>query len=352
MRKQIWITGVAILALCLLFPLILHKKAEQPKTVAPEQIEPASSKGNQASSSNQPSQSQAARSTERQQASNVLRTLALPPSATPLASAIAQTNPVAAHALELWQTPIEFYGKVVDENSNAIAGAQVSFHWVEVPDETGNRSTNTETDAEGLFSLHDARGPSLSVSVSKNGYYPQRGGAKYGPSESPQFSADPQNPVIFFLRKKGTPAESLVTLNHSYRIPRDGTPVSIDLVSGANTTGENGNLVVRCWTKDQGKKSGEKYDWRSVVSVPGGGIVLTDEEFPFSAPESGYKPSIEINMPEDKAHWQSEGNLKFYYRLADGRFGRMTFSMIAGGQHFCLIDSVLNPSGSRNLEPK
>jgi hypothetical protein len=38
-------------------------------------------------------------------------------------------------------------------------------------------------------------------------------------------------------------------------------------------------------------------------------------------------------------------------QVADGRYGRMTFSMIAGGQHFCMIDSVLNPSGSRNLEP-
>jgi hypothetical protein len=29
----------------------------------------------------------------------------------------------------------------------------------------------------------------------------------------------------------------------------------------------------------------------------------------------------------------------------------MIFSMIAGGHHFCMINSVLNPSGSRNLEP-
>ncbi len=36
--------------------------------------------------------------------------------------------------------------------------------------------------------------------------------------------------------------------------------------------------------------------------------------------------------------------------MADGRYGRMTFSMIAGGQHFCMIDSFLNPSGARNWE--
>ena len=83
----------------------------------------------------------------------------------------------------------------------------------------------------------------------------------------------------------------------------------------------------------------------------GWGLVLTNEEFAFLAPESGYKPSVEINMLADRPDWSSQVDLKFYYRLADGRYGRMTFSMIAGGQHFCMIDSVLNPTGSRNLEP-
>jgi hypothetical protein len=88
-----------------------------------------------------------------------------------------------------------------------------------------------------------------------------------------------------------------------------------------------------------------------VLAVPGGGLVRTNEEFAFLAPESGYEPSFEINMLADRPDWNSQVDLKFYYLLRDGRYGRMTFSMIAGGQHFCMIDSVLNPSGSRNLEP-
>ena len=120
--------------------------------------------------------------------------------------------------------------------------------------------------------------------------------------------------------------------------------------AGANSNGENGHLVVQCWTNDQGKRSGEKYDWRCILAIPGGGIVATDEEFPFSAPEIGYKPMLEISMPADRTNWNSQVDLKFYYRLADRRYGRMTFSMIAGGQHFCMVDSFLNPSGSRNLE--
>jgi hypothetical protein len=142
----------------------------------------------------------------------------------------------------------------------------------------------------------------------------------------------------------------LVALKRNYRIPRDGTPFAIDLASGHATKEANGNLVVQCWTQDQGKPRGQKYDWRCRITIPGGGIITTDEEFAFLAPEMGYKPSLEIIMPADRPDWKSDTGLKFYYQLSDGRYGRMTFSMIAGGDHFCLIESFLNPSGSRNLE--
>jgi hypothetical protein len=89
-----------------------------------------------------------------------------------------------------------------------------------------------------------------------------------------------------------------------------------------------------------------------IVTIPGGGLVPEDEEFPFLAPDTGYQPSAEINMPADQNGWQNDVDLNFYYQLADGNYGRMTFSMIAGGQHFFMINSVLNPSGSQNLEPQ
>jgi len=125
---------------------------------------------------------------------------------TALEAAGGATSFEMAQILAAWQTPIEFYGKVVDEHSNAVSGVKVNFHWVDAPREDGNRTTNTESDAEGLFSLHGQRGPSLSVTISKEGYYAaHRGeqGFKYGPFGNPDFSPDQRNPIIFYLRKKG-----------------------------------------------------------------------------------------------------------------------------------------------------
>jgi hypothetical protein len=341
MRKSIWITCVVVLAVCL---LLLFKTTHHQNTASPEQSEAVT---------NQPSQPlEQPKAVENQQASNTSRTTAVPPVVVAQAVVPGESNAVNPQLLTDWQAPIEFYGKVIDENSNPVSSVNIHFRWMELPAKDGARTSDAQSDTEGLFSLHGKRGRSLTVWFGKDGYYSSQGGQKtflyaLGPDI---LSPDPQNPVVFHLRKQGKP-ESLVTLNNSYRIPRDGTPVSVDLATGANTTGTSGNFVVQCWTNDQGKKSGEKYDWRCLITIPGGGVVPTDEEFAFLAPENGYALTNEIAMPADRTNWTSQVDLKFFYRLADGRYGRMTFSMIAGGQHFCLIDSVLNPTGSRNLEP-
>ena len=340
MRKLIWITGTAVLALCLLLLLLKStEKADLPK---------------ESKMINEQSPSR------RVQSQAVESALAMSPSATrpDLEGEMARHRTVSAsnayiqERLALWQAPIEFYGKVVDENSNAVSGASIHFRWIETPAEDGEKTEDTQTDSGGLFSLHGKLGRSLMVQFSKNGYVSSQGGQKgflYALGQDIH-SPDPQNPVIFTMRKKGTP-EPLLAMKRNYRIPRDGTPLSIDLSTGETANGENGDFVVRCWTKDEGKLSGQKYDWRCVITVPNGGLVLSDEEFPFLAVENGYKPSTEINMPADRPDWKNDVDLKVFFRVADGRYGRMKFSMVAGGQHFCMIDSVLNLTGSRSLEP-
>ena len=341
MRPKILIFCGLVLAVCVWF--LLRRAPEPPKTEAPEV---------QAPLTNQPLASQPAPPAKVAPAQNPAPSQ--PPPA--VAAAVQRGSPEGLNEIQQriladWQRPIEFYGKVVDENTNPVAGAKISFQWVETPKEEGTRHSDAQSDAEGLFSLHDAHGPSLIVWVSKEGYYASHKGQWGFSYTHGDFHPDGGSPVIFLLHKKGA-GENLIGVKQNYRVARDGTPLGIDLATGKATTGGSGDFVVQCWTDDQGKASGQKYDWHCVVTIPGGGVVPTDEEFAFQAPEKGYAPTNGIAMPADRTDWTSDVDLKFYYRLADGRYGRMTFSMIAGGQHFCMIDSVLNPSGSRNLEPQ
>jgi hypothetical protein len=340
MRKSVWIICFIAAALCVL--LIMSKRYQ--RTDAPQEVTISSNEQNQTAP--QPAEQR------------VVAQPAIPVAPLNIVSAVSPVVPVAdsntvdPRVLAAWQASITFYGKVIDENSNPVSGVKIHFRWSEKPTEDGMRTVDTQSDSQGLFALQGVFGRSLTVWFNKDGYYSsQRGQKSFNYALGPDiYSPDSQNPTIFNLHSKGN-GETLVSLKQNYRIPRDGTPLAIDLTTGKTTTGQDGNLVVQCWTKDDGKRPGERYDWRCVVSIPGGGAIETEDEFAFQAPESGYVPSIEIDMPADQPNWQDNADLKFYYQLADGLYGRMTFSMIAGGHHFCMINSVFNPNGSRNLEP-
>lgn len=340
MRKSIWITCVVVLAVCL---LLLFKATQHQKTALPEQGEALT---------NQPTQPEPPKAVENRQVPNTLQ----PPSATPIVQVLATTNSVGAKRLALWQAPIEFYGKVVDENSNAVAGAQVTFHWTEIPTELGNRTSTTSSDAGGLFSLHGQRGPDLIVTVSKEGYYvPHRGqwGFHYALS-SDIFSPDPQNPVVFKLHKKGN-GESLITSSFPVgvgaiaQLHHDGTPVELDLFKGAEVPAGGGQLKLEFWRAITNRNA-NIFDWKCQLTVPGGGLVETLEEFAFLAPESGYQPSIVIDMPATNQVWQGEIRSKYYMQLPDGKCGRIDFYFSPFNGVFT-VQSAINPTGSRNLEP-
>ncbi len=253
--------------------------------------------------------------------------------------------------LNEWRTPIEFYGKVVDENGNPVEGAQIEFSCTDLSP-AGNSYYRTTSDADGLFSLNNVQGKLLVVrSIVKDGYYVSKQNRNnfFYAGENENFIPEFGNPVVFHLRKKGQ-AEPLITFKKSFRIPRDGTPVEINFLSGKTTALGSGHLRVECWTQDKGRKSGQMYDWKCLITVPSGGLQIATNEFNFLAPEDGYQAGFEIDMPETASNWSSDVEYKFFLKLADGKYGRMTFAMIAGGDHFCMIESSLNPSGSRNLE--
>jgi hypothetical protein len=149
MRKSILFFCIVVLAVCLW--LVLHGRPGQSKTETP-------------------------------QAQIPVPTLSQPPQGQPIAPTPAQTTPtsnailnavfrnsavasneIQQRALQKWQAPIDFYGKVIDENSNAVIGANITFKWTETPTEDGNRTFAAQSDNDGLFSLRDAHGPARRI---------------------------------------------------------------------------------------------------------------------------------------------------------------------------------------------
>jgi len=255
--------------------------------------------------------------------------------------------------LNEWRTPIEFYGKVVDENMNPVASAEVDFDCNDIS-RTGTSFYHTQSDVDGLFSIKNIQGKILGATVSKQGYYTSKrdnNNFEYGDRYN-HFVPDANNPVVFHLRKKGI-AEPLIAIGFPgfakiVQLRRDGSPVEIDLMKGAIVPVGNGLLKLELWG-DPIERSTRTFNWKCRLSVEGGGLIETDKEFDFKAPENGYEPSIGIEMPASGEKWRTEIKRKYFIQLPGGKYGRIEFYLLARNGVYT-IQSFINPSGSRNLE--
>lgn len=263
-----------------------------------------------------------------------------------------------AREKQIWDsnlaTPINFYGKVVDEKNTPIAGAEVN---VSFSDSiwTGNTKRSVTTDADGLFHV-EGHGLGIVVMVSKKDYYRIKesdgrfGYAKSAGAVDPHPA--PNNPAIFMLRKMGQ-TEPLVKFEGDFPISSNGASVPVDLSSGRTANGKQ-SIAVEAWIspRPQNPNSNQPYDWRCRVSVPGGGLIERKGDFDFEAPESGYRPADEINTPASLgAKWRSQIVKHYFVKLGSDNYARVEFTMTAGGERFFTIQSFLNPKpGDRNLE--
>jgi hypothetical protein len=279
---------------------------------------------------------------------------------------VSQAAPNTTHAateeqrqqfIKNWQASIDFYGKVVDENTNPVEGASVHFEWDESPMTDVPKTFSTKSDMAGLFSLEGQHGRVLDVSVAKEGYYSSKkdkAGFIYALTDN-SFSPSIFNPVIFHLHKKGL-GESLIGetfppgIGQIWQLHHDGTPIELDLLNGSQNVTGGGQLKLEFW-RDISHINVQPFDWKLQLSITGGGFIGTDEEFAFQAPASGYQSPVVIDMPSTNQNWLGELRTKYYFQMPDGKYGRIDLYLLPRNGAF-IIQSVINPSSSRNLEPQ
>lgn len=277
----------------------------------------------------------------------------IPPAA--LEEADQERRSLVVEAVEsMLNTPITFYGKVIDQHGDPVPNARVGYSLLDKFNESGSNA-HTYADNDGHINISGVKGAVLGVSVSKEGYYKihnvsnQRFAYGYGTDSSVKPAPTRDNPAVFILHKMGE-MESLIRLeNPSFRLRKDGTPVIVDLATGRESSA--GQFKVQAWTGERIPDGPRFYDWRCRVSVPGGGLVERRGELDFEAPVEGYREFDEIVMPKDAERWTKDVKKSYFIRLPDGRHARISFSFTSGGYHYFRIDSYLNPKpGSRNLE--
>lgn len=265
----------------------------------------------------------------------------------------AVSNNVDPRIMRLMQAPIEFYGKVLDDNSNVVSEADISFNWTDLTARGFENSATAKSDNEGLFSLKDKQGASLTVSVSKQGYYPRNGIFWYTPDRGP-FRSDKNNPYVFRLHQKG-PGVDLITSQYGMspdfpiHIPRDGTPVRVDLMQ--RKVGGAGQMIIT-ENKPESKDWQHATQWSFNMEIPDGGFRGENDEYPYEAPADGYQSLVRFDFQKNLPNWTTGIRTNFYVKFGNPPvYGRLQIQtgIYNGGAY---LTYAINPSGSRDLEPK
>lgn len=256
-----------------------------------------------------------------------------------------------------FNTPIAFYGRVMDQYGDPIPDADVRLSANDKAFGGHPSQYVRKTDIDGRFWIEGIVGITLGVEISKPGYHSippaygkvtSSGLFEYGLSSQGSHRSSKDAPTIFTLLKVGT-IEPLVKIGKkNFRMARDGSPLSIAVdEQGAH------QVILRCWSQElQRPETQRQYDWRLEVTVAKGGLLRREDAFAFEAPQDGYVSSETIEMLASMGNqWRSFFERSYFIKFDDGTFARANLEMQAEGDHFVVWESFFNPKpSSRNLE--
>jgi len=252
---------------------------------------------------------------------------------------------------------IDFYGQIIDQDSNALSGATIEVsirHWT-MPDPivllAGSKEIYVEqnSDANGRFEIHGEKGDGVYIeSIQKSGYELEPGQRNYG-----TVNGSFESPVMIKMWSTNI-HEQLVTGEKKFQIVPDGRPYVIDLSKG--TIAESGGGDLKAWIKYAAPATrGQLSDWSCELDVINGGLL----EQPlgsamFSAPAEGYVPAFQSLQQIKGGQRGSSGEHLFYVRLKNGQeYGRIAIGFYAPFNNqtpgLIRLSYAINPSGSRIL---
>jgi hypothetical protein len=265
---------------------------------------------------------------------------------------------VISNFIESKNVPVEFYGQVIDQDSNALAGVDVKVivqqlimpNSAEVDIAATNIPIEQITGTDGRFEISGVEGASFDLeSIQKAGYEvesPRRGYQPIGGSF--------EQPVIFKMWNTNIHGQ-LITGDEKFSIVPDGRPYFINLTTGAINESGTGDLKVWIQYTNQIVR-GQLYDWSAGIDVANGGLFEEQNlnSAMYSAPANGYVPNFELQQQIKGGQEGQIGSRRFYVVLNNGsEYGKITINLYAPFNDqipgLIRLSYVINPSGSTIL---
>lgn len=261
-----------------------------------------------------------------------------------------------------WRTPIEFFGKVVDENNVPVSDATVEIEWngpskLYGGDGVGHRTLRSTSN--GLFTVTGIQGKGLSVRVSKEGYHIRKSSNnasfEYAGFWEPNFiEPDRNNPIVFHLVKKRE-AEPTYHLDSRVIVKAPALEAHLDLLSKPVQRAAPSDLFIRI-TRPPDASHQKPFDWKIEIEGRNGSeLAESEEEFMTLAPAEGYQARLLREHKElTSGSWPK---IRFYVRSKARNFyaaveiEAAAYYPFAGEPGAALfVTATINPTNSPNLE--
>ncbi|MBB5353141.1 hypothetical protein HNR46_003394 [Haloferula luteola] len=257
-----------------------------------------------------------------------------------------------------YSTPIDFWGKVVDQNGNPIVGVKAD---IVIDEQAGMKSYVVFSDEKGLFELLGKKGARARVRVTKDGYAATSNETMgsdvssrtiyYSMDAMPAYAPPTRdNPQVFVLRKKNPPADLGYSEKDHVAVNKNGTPQKIALRAGGKAI----EIEVRCWSSCPVPFSYDKYDWRAEIRVSAGKLRAITEIDPVTAPTDGYQPVFRLEMPKDmEGNWirsSPNGTRDFWIQFDDSTYAKARIEVKTGRTHEADAEVWYNLDGTNNFE--
>jgi len=258
--------------------------------------------------------------------------------------------------------PINFVGKVVDQDGNGVEGVEITYtvaHYPIVPRPDFSWATQSKkitSDNTGVFVISNESGVHFHLKHFKKPGYQFSQYANIYLKSYKKFPDDKlwkdysqASPYILKSWKLTKPAR-LVHATKFIGLRNDGRIYSLDFMSKRfKEEGVRwGDLVV---SMTMATRDNNRFDWTVKIEVDNGGIMESEDEIMNMAPNAGYKEKWQFEMLASDSKWKSRLRKRFYI-YTNKRYGRVEMEFVPGYRGGSAIDLTywINPTGSRNLE--
>lgn len=261
--------------------------------------------------------------------------------------------------------PLNFYGKVVDQNGAPVAGVEVkaAVRLVKEPLPgiigDGFDYLVASTASDGTFAFLNRTGEFFGIDkIQKEGYLVSATVHEktyyYYASDEMKYRPNPSVPEVFKIWKQ-MGAEELIEKNLKYKLTTEGRSYGLDLLNGAQAKAYAIADIRVSMTAPSVIKPHVKYDWNFVLEAAEGGLIETSDDYMYLAPVDGYVSRIQVSFNASDANWSDNFRKRFYVMSRNGSvYARIEIlvGVALNGHGYLHIESASNPNSSRNLESK